>query len=84
MTKPTKDSASAQSDQSLRCPPKESLDPKLLIKETAKTLVRLVDLSLRLAHMPFCWFCQEVAHMSKRREIDAKCQFDIVFNKIQK
>ena len=23
------------------------------------------DLSLRLAHMPFCWFCHEAAHLSK-------------------
>ena len=23
------------------------------------------DLSLRWAHMPFCWFCHEAAHVSK-------------------
>ena len=23
------------------------------------------DLSLRWAHMPFCWFCHEAAHFSK-------------------
>ena len=33
--------ASAQSDQSLRCPYEESLGPKLSIKRTAKTLIRL-------------------------------------------
>ena len=51
MTKPTKWPvrqrrlrsawASVQSDQSLRCPPEESLSPKLPIKRTAKTLIRL-------------------------------------------
>ena len=33
--------ASAQSDQSLRCPLEESLGPKLFFKRTAKTLIRL-------------------------------------------
>ena len=36
---------------------------------TAKTLIRLADaqadLSLRWAHMPFCWFCHEAAHITK-------------------
>ena len=51
MTKPTKwlcaqrrlrsAWASAQSDRSLRCPHEESLGPKLPIKRTAKTLIRL-------------------------------------------
>ena len=34
---------------------------------TVKTLIRLAasqaDLSLRWAHMPFCWFCNEAAHI---------------------
>ena len=25
------------------------------------------DLSLRWAHMPFCWFCHEPAHMVKKK-----------------
>ena len=25
------------------------------------------DLSLRWAHMPFCWFCHEAAHLSKNK-----------------
>ena len=33
--------ASAQSDQSLRCPHEEKLDPKLPIERTAKALIRL-------------------------------------------
>ena len=37
---------------------------------TAKTLIRLADaqadLSLRWAHMPFCWFCHEAAQMLNR------------------
>ena len=31
---------------------------------TAKTLIRLADMSLRWAHMPFCWFCHEAAHIT--------------------
>ena len=61
--------ASAQSDQSLRCPHEESLGPKLPIERTAKNIVRPViwayaqaDLSLRWAHMLCCWFCHEAAH----------------------
>ena len=27
------------------------------------------DLSLRWAHMPFCWFCPEAAHMVSSSEI---------------
>ena len=52
--------ASAQSDQSLRCPHEESLDPWLPFERTAKTLVRLADaqadLSLRWAHNHFVGF----------------------------
>ena len=61
--------ASAQSDQSLRCPHQETLGPQLPIERTAKTLIRLggcqADLSLRWAQRPFCWFCHEVAHIQK-------------------
>ena len=43
--------------------------------QTAKTLSdwadAQADLSLRWAHMPFCWFCHEAAHMSKLRQ---KCR----------
>ena len=40
---PSEDSAwaSAQSDQSLRCPLEETLDPQLPTERTAKTLIRL-------------------------------------------
>ena len=41
--------ASAQSDQSLRCPHEECSSPELPIK--------------RWVPMPFCWFCHEAAHM---------------------
>ena len=59
--------ASAQSDQHLRCPHKESLGPELPIKCTAKTLIRLggcpgwAESSLG-AHS-FCWFCHVAAHI---------------------
>ena len=48
--------ASAQSDQSLRCPHEENLGPQLPIKRTAKTLIRLGAQSL-------CWFCHVAAHL---------------------
>ena len=48
--------ASAQSDQSLRCPHEECLGSELPTERTAQT-----DLSLRWAHVPFCWICHEVA-----------------------
>ena len=70
MTKPTKGVcaqrrlrsawASAQSDQSLRCPHEETLGLKLPIERTAKTLIRLggcpADLSVRCAHTHFVGF----------------------------
>ena len=79
MTKPTKwvcaqrrlrsacSWASAQSDQSLRCPHEETLGPLLPTKRTAKTLIRLGGCpgwseSLLGAHA-FCWFCHEAAHI---------------------
>ena len=43
---------SAQSDQSLRLRSKDSQDAQ-------------ADLSIRWAHMPFCWFCHEVAQLMK-------------------
>ena len=59
--------ASAQSDQSLRCPHEESLDPYLPIKCTAKTLIRLGGCpgwsESSLGAQSFCWFCHEVAHL---------------------
>ena len=27
------------------------------------------DLSLRWAHMPFCWFCQEAAHLQFNNDV---------------
>ena len=52
--------ASAQSDQSLRCPHEESLGPYLSIKRTAKTLIRLGRrpgwLSFRWANSHFVGF----------------------------
>ena len=59
--------ASAQSD-SLRCPLEETLGPQLPIERTAKTdqdwADAQADQSLCWAHISFCWFCHEVAHMT--------------------
>ena len=50
---------SAQAVLSLRCPQEESLGPQLPIECTADAQA---DLSLRWAHMSFCWFCHDAAH----------------------
>ena len=73
MTKPTKwlcaqrrlrsAWASAQSDQSSLCVAK---DPSFLhvdCEDCEDWTDAQADLSLRWAHMPFCWFCREAAHM---------------------
>ena len=60
--------ASTQSDQSLCCPHTKRWD----LGYPLSALRRLwsdwadaqADLSLRWAHMPFCCFCHEVAHMA--------------------
>ena len=56
--------ASAQSDQSLRCPHEETLGPHLPTECTAKTL--------RWAQRPFCWFSHELAQM---RCMDWQCVY---------
>ena len=53
--------ALAQSDQSLFCPQEKTLGPQLPIERTVKT-----DLSLRWAHMSFCWFCRAAAYICFR------------------
>ena len=82
MTKPTKCVyaqrrlrsawASAQSDQSLRCPHEETLGPKLPIERTERTLIRLGGCpgwsESSLGVHSFCWFWNVVAHL------DTKCQ----------
>ena len=56
--------ASAQSDQSLRCPLEEGLGPWLPIERTAKTdQIDQVNLSLRWSHLLFCWFFHVAAHL---------------------
>ena len=76
MTKPTKwlcaqrrlrsALASAQSDQSLRCPHEASLGPLLPIEPTAKTLIRLGGCpgwsESSLGAQSHSWFCHEAAH----------------------
>ena len=53
--------ASAQSDQSLRCPHEKSFGPKLSIMRTAKTLIRLGGCpgwsESSLGAHSLCWFC---------------------------
>ena len=59
--------ASAQSDQCLRCPREESLDPELPIECTAKTLIRLGGCpgisESSLGARSLCWFCHEAAQL---------------------
>ena len=63
--------ASAQSDQSLRCPHEESLGPYLPTERTAKTLIRLGGCpgwsEPSLGAQSFCWFCHEAAHIGTDR-----------------
>ena len=77
MTKPTKwlcaqrrlrsAWASAQSNQSLRCPHEESLGPWLPIERTAKTLIRLGGCpgwsESSLGAQSLCWFCHVAAQV---------------------
>ena len=49
--------ASAQADQSLRCPLVDSYDLERSIKGPTKILIRLPHLSLRWSHMPSCREC---------------------------
>ena len=59
--------ASAQSEQSLRCPHEESLGPELPIERTAKTLISLGACpgwsESSLGAHSFCWFCHEAAYI---------------------
>ena len=59
--------ASAQSDQSLRCPLEESLGPELPIERTAKTMIRLGGCpgwsESSLGAHSFCWFCHVAAQL---------------------
>ena len=59
--------ASAQSDQSLRCPHEERFCPSLPIERTAKTLIRLGGCpgwsESSLGAHSLCWFCHVAAHL---------------------
>ena len=59
--------ASAQSDQSLHCQHEESLGPKLPIKRTAKTLIRMGGCpgwsESSLSAQSLCWFCDVAAQL---------------------
>ena len=57
---------SAQSDQSSLWAQWVAKDPSFLHVDS-KTLIRQADLSLRWAHMPFCWFCHEAAQVFPTR-----------------
>ena len=60
--------ASAQSDQSLRCPHEESLNPYYPLSAQRRFWSdwadAQADLSLRWAQMSVCWFCHKAAHMT--------------------
>ena len=51
--------ASAQSDQSLLCAQWVAKDPSFLLADSEDSDAQ-ADLSVRWAHMPFCWFYHEV------------------------
>ena len=62
------DWASTMSDQSLRCASLSSEGPQLSSCGQRRLWLDWADaqcdLSFRLAHMPFCWFCHELAQIS--------------------
>ena len=58
------DWASAQSDQSLRCPHEEDGSLAILGAHSEDYDHAQADLSLCWAHMSFCWFCRVAAHFS--------------------
>ena len=60
MTKPTK-LLCAKSDQSSLCAQWVAKDPRFLHADSEYS--DQTDLSLRWAHMPFCWFCHALAHI---------------------
>ena len=77
--------ASAQSNQSLRCPHEESLGPYLPTERTAKTLLRLGGCrgssESSLGAHSFCWFCHEAAHIfgtTQNELIDSKGPENII------
>ena len=69
--------ASVQSDQSIRCPNKKAW----VLSYPLSTQRRLwsdwanaqADLSLRWAHMPFCWFCHAAAHIKMKAGFLKSC-----------
>ena len=69
--------ASAQSDQSLRCPRDETLGPYLPIESTAKTLIRLGGCpswsESSLGAHSFCWFCHVAAHLKLHCFKESSC-----------
>ena len=61
--------ASTQSDQSLLCTQWVAQDPSFLhvdSKDWSDWSDAQADLSLRWAHMPFCWFCHVLAQIYMR------------------
>ena len=70
---PSEDSASAQTDQSLRCLHEDTLCPKLPTERTMKALIRLGGYpgspSHHWAHMSFCWFWRAAAEITSEKEI---------------
>ena len=54
------------SDQSLRCPHEDSYPLSAQRKLWSDWADAQTDLSLRWAHMPYCWFCHEAAQKISR------------------
>ena len=72
--------ASAQSDQSLRCALNGHLRTQAFFMRIAKTQIRLGGyLSLRWAHMPFCWFCHDAAHLYfDTAPLNLQCRLNLI------
>ena len=68
--------ASDQSDQSLHCLHEENLGPWVHSEDWSDWADAQAELSLRWVHMPFCWFCHEVAQSYSTFSLGATCDFD--------
>ena len=84
--------ASAQFDQSLRCPHEESLGPSLPIKRTAKILIRLGECpgwsKSSLGAQSFCWFYHIAVHFSdkayvKHKQLFLSSQVNYIINDVR-
>ena len=82
---PSEDSDQPGHLPSHRCPHEETLGPLLPIESTVKTdqtRDAQADVSVRWAHMSFCWFCLAAAQIVCVRDVlgSSPCQVKCFFH----